>query len=133
MKDRKKENRLSGPTKAPRARKKGKFMYVAWRKHSAICVVFPPVRQFFSFSERYGSTGQLRETVALFRSPVYLSSPNDPRFLGELRAQALSKLAEISLLPRIFPLMRLSMFYGSTISARLLSYYEFSSCATSIL
>lgn len=71
------------PTKGPRARK-GKFMYVPWR-NSAICVEFLLAHQFFGFPKDLGQADSCEKPSRPFSLPG-LSSPNDPRFLAELRA-----------------------------------------------
>lgn len=71
-------------TKGPRARK-GKFMYVPWR-NSAICVEFLLAHQFFGFPKDLGQADSCEKPSRPFsRAWPDLSSPNDPRFLGELR------------------------------------------------
>ena len=59
----KKESRLSPGQQRGQGQEKGKFMYVPWRNQRHLRGI-PSGPSVFRFSERFGSTGQLRETVA---------------------------------------------------------------------
>ena len=107
-KKRKGEPSLTGATKGAKGKKKGNLCTYRGVT-SAICVEFRPVRQFFDFPKDLGQPDSCEKPSPplppLSLSGLYpdLSSPNDLRFLGELRTlRALSRSTEISLDPRIF-------------------------------
>lgn len=84
-KKKKKKRRTASANK--RAKGKKREIYVCTVAQQRHLRGIPSGPSVFRFSERFGSTGQLRETVAPFSAWTDPSSPNDPRFFGELRSR----------------------------------------------